>query len=105
MSKVHICNFGEADDESVLCAGDEFIVLLAGVDTECVFATMDEINDNISQFNSSWAEPFRLSVSMGYAEFRSEDDAETFLRNMDEKMYEEKRKYHSLNQAEHLKKK
>ena len=42
---------------------------------------------------------------MGYAEFRSEDDAETFLRNMDEKMYEEKRKYHSLNQAEHLKKK
>ena len=25
-SKVHICNFGEADDESVLCAGDEFIV-------------------------------------------------------------------------------
>lgn len=85
-------------------AGDEFIVLLAGVDTECVLATMDEINDNISQFNSSGAEPFRLSVSMGYAEFRSEDDAETFLRNMDEKMYEEKRKYHSLNQAEHLKK-
>ncbi len=25
-SKVHICDFGEADDESVLCAGDEFIV-------------------------------------------------------------------------------
>lgn len=25
-SKVHICNFGEADDESVLCAGDEFPV-------------------------------------------------------------------------------
>ena len=79
-------------------AGDEFIVLLAGVDTECVLATMDEINDNISQFNSSGAEPFSLSVSMGYAEFRSEDDTETFLRNMDEKMYEKKRKYHSLNQ-------
>jgi len=78
-------------------AGDEFIVLLAGVDTEYVLATMDEINDNISQFNSSGAEPFSLSVSMGYAEFRAEDDAETFLRNMDEKMYEEKRKYHSLN--------
>ncbi len=78
-------------------AGDEFIVLLAGVDTEYVLATMDEINDNISQFNSSGAEPFSLSVSMGYAEFRAEDDAETFLRNMDEKMYKEKRKYHSLN--------
>ena len=65
---------------------------------------MDEINDNISQFNSSGAEPFSLSVSMGYAEFRPEDDTETFLRNMDEKMYEKKRKYHSLNQAERLKK-
>ena len=85
-------------------AGDEFIVLLAGVDTECVLATMDEINDNISQFNSSGAEPFSLSVSMGYAEFRPEDDTETFLRNMDEKMYEKKRKYHSLNQEERLKK-
>lgn len=55
-------------------------------------------------FNSSGAEPFSLSVSMGYAEFRPEDDTETFLRNMDEKMYEKKRKYHSLNQAERLKK-
>ncbi len=25
-SKVHICDFGEADDESVLCAGNEFVV-------------------------------------------------------------------------------
>ena len=25
-SKVHICDFGESDDESVLCAGDEFAV-------------------------------------------------------------------------------
>ncbi|MCM1101055.1 MAG: carbon-nitrogen hydrolase family protein [Acetatifactor muris] len=25
-SKIHICDFGETDDESVLCAGDEFIV-------------------------------------------------------------------------------
>lgn len=24
-SKVHICDFGETDDESVLCAGDEFV--------------------------------------------------------------------------------
>lgn len=75
-------------------AGDEFIVLLSGVDTEFVLETMDEINNNLSRFNESKTEQFTLSVSMGYAECGAEDDVETFLRNMDEKMYEEKRKYH-----------
>ena len=85
-------------------AGDEFIVLLSDVEEESVLATMKEIHNNLSRFNESGIEPFTLSVSMGYAEFRPEDDTETFLRNMDEKMYEKKRKYHSLNQAERLKK-
>ena len=80
-------------------AGDEFIVLLSGVDTERVLATMDEINHNLSQFNESKIEPFTLSVSMGYAEFGAGDDTEAFLMHMDEKMYEEKRKYHLLKQS------
>lgn len=80
-------------------AGDEFIVLLSGVDTESVLATMDEINHNLSQFNESSTEPFNLSVSMGYAEFGAGDDTEAFLMHMDEKMYEEKRKYHLLKQS------
>ena len=80
-------------------AGDEFIVLLSGVDTESVLATMDEINHNLSQFNESRTEPFNLSVSMGYAEFGAGDDTEAFLMHMDEKMYEEKRKYHLLKKS------
>ena len=68
-------------------AGDEFIVLLSGVDTERVLATMEEINHNLSRFNESGIESFHLSVSMGYTEFGTEDDAETFLMHMDEKMY------------------
>lgn len=32
---------------------------------------------------------------MGYAEFGKDDNAEVFLRNMDDKMYEEKRRYHN----------
>lgn len=75
-------------------AGDEFIVLLTGADKACVLATINEINKNISRFNDSKAEPFELSVSMGYAEFGKDDNAEVFLRNMDDKMYEEKRRYH-----------
>ncbi len=80
-------------------AGDEFIVLLLGVDEECTASTMKEINDNLAEFNESGAEPFRLSVSMGCAEFGEEDDAESFLTRMDERMYEEKRKYHLIKQA------
>ena len=80
-------------------AGDEFIVLLSGVDTESVLVTMDEINHNLSQFNESKIEPFTLSVSMGYAEFGEGDDTEAFLMHMDEKMYEEKRKYHLLKKS------
>lgn len=75
-------------------AGDEFIVLLTDADKSCVLATINEINKNISRFNDSKAEPFELSVSMGYAEFGKDDNAEVFLRNMDDKMYEEKRRYH-----------
>ena len=75
-------------------AGDELIVLLTDADKACVLATINEINKNISRFNDSKAEPFELSVSMGYAEFGKDDNAEVFLRNMDDKMYEEKRRYH-----------
>ena len=80
-------------------AGDEFIVLLSGGDTGSVLVTMDEINHNLSQFNESKIEPFTLSVSMGYAEFGEGDDTEAFLMHMDEKMYEEKRKYHLLKKS------
>ena len=80
-------------------AGDEFIVLLSGGDTGSVLVTMDEINHNLSQFNESKIEPFTLSVSMGYAEFGAGDDTEAFLMHMDEKMYEEKRKYHLLKKS------
>lgn len=75
-------------------AGDEFIVLLTDANKAFVMATINEINKNISRFNDSKAEPFELSVSMGYAEFGKDDNAEEFLRNMDDKMYEEKRRYH-----------
>ena len=81
-------------------AGDEFIVLLSDVEEESVLATMKEIHNNLSRFNESGIEPFTLSVSMGYAEFGSEDDAEVFLMHMDEKMYEEERKYHLLKKSD-----
>lgn len=79
-------------------AGDEFVALLICEDPNEVFATMTEINRRLDVFNRSGAEPFNISVSMGYAKL-DPSDTETFLREMDERMYEEKRRYHQLIHA------
>lgn len=76
-------------------AGDEFVALMICEDPNEVFATMTEINRRLDVFNRSGAEPFKISVSMGYAKL-DPSDTETFLREMDERMYEEKRRYHQL---------
>ena len=79
-------------------AGDEFVALLICEDPNAVFETMTEINRRLDVFNRSGAEPFKISVSMGYAKL-DPSDTETFLREMDERMYEEKRRYHQLIHA------
>ncbi len=76
-------------------AGDEFIVLLPGADENEAQAAMHEIRSGISSFNRVGSEPFLLSASMGCARFRAEDDVESFMRRMDERMYADKRKKHS----------
>lgn len=83
------------NDVAIRYAGDEFIVLLSGADEAEVFSTMDRIRDNLQRFSESDNAPYKLSVSMGSTRFEVGDDAESFLRHMDEAMYEEKRKYHS----------
>ena len=61
---------------------------------EILQATMNEIQARLEQFNASDEEPFSLYVAMGYAMLGADDTAESFLKHMDEKMYEEKRKVH-----------
>ena len=80
---------------SIRFAGDEFVVLLVCDDPNAVFETMTEINRRLDDLNRSGVEPFKLSVSMGQAKL-DPSDPETFLREMDERMYEEKRRYHQL---------
>lgn len=80
---------------SIRFAGDEFVVLLVCDDPNAVFETMTEINRRLDDLNRSGVEPFKLSVSMGQAKL-DPSDPEAFLREMDERMYEEKRRYHQL---------
>ncbi len=55
---------------------------------------MAKVGKALDEFNSSGDEPFRLHAAMGYARYGTDDDPETFLRHMDKKMYEEKRRSH-----------
>lgn len=66
---------------------------------EVLRATMNEIQARLEQFNASDEEPFSLYVAMGYATLGADDTAESFLKHMDEKMYEEKRKVHLATAA------
>lgn len=73
--------------------GDEFVIFLSeSSDEECKLQ-METIKETIDNFNLSETEPFRLSVSMGYARFNGQS-AEEFLLEMDEAMYRVKRTYH-----------
>ena len=76
-------------------AGDEFVALLICENPNAVFETMTEINRRLDVLNRSGAEPFKISVSMGQAKL-DPNNSEIFLREMDERMYEEKRRYHQL---------
>lgn len=76
-------------------AGDEFIVLLPDADVEKTLATMIDIQNALDRLNESGAETFTLNAAMGYAQFNPGDMPETFLRHMDEKMYEQKRAFHA----------
>ncbi len=76
-------------------AGDEFIVLLPDADEGQVLAAMDEVRAALARINEAKIEPFELHLAMGHAQFGPQDDAVAFLRRMDEKMYEDKRAFHS----------
>ena len=80
-------------------AGDEFIVLLPGGDEATAKATAREIDRQLSRFNHSGEALFTLTVPMGWSPFDPEQGKEAFLAAMDEKMYEQKRKYHRVQNA------
>lgn len=80
-----------ADAFAARFAGDEFIVLRAVTKEEEVLNMMDSIRFATEAFNREQQRPYQLSFSMGFSYFQAGDTAETFLRRMDEAMYQDKR--------------
>ena len=72
--------------------GDEFIVILGCDHPNAVEEAKRAIQDHLSAFNRSNDKPYHLSFSMGTASYRrsSEISADSFLKLLDQRMYEEK---------------
>jgi len=72
--------------------GDEFCIILESDKTRTIEDTIRRIDKNISDFNRDENKPYKLSFSMGYAVYHPSvgNTAESFLRVIDQKMYEQK---------------
>lgn len=81
-------------------AGDEFIILLIDAKEEDAKQMVKNIHGTLAHFNEGGTERFKLSVSAGYTQYTKEDTAESFLKHMDESMYEMKREYHRTHKKD-----
>lgn len=81
-------------------AGDEFIILLIDAEEEDAKQMVKNIHGTLASFNEGGAEQFKLSVSAGYTQYTKEDTTESFLKHMDESMYEMKREYHRTHKKD-----
>lgn len=72
--------------------GDEFCIILENDDIQSVENTIQQIENNLFDFNGSENKPYKLSFSMGYATYHLSvgNTAESFFRVIDQKMYEQK---------------
>lgn len=83
----------EAGDFAARYGGDEFVIIKRVTDLSKLFKMMDKIQNLTESLPLTESRPYTLSFSMGYSIYEGrEDTTDSFLRRMDERMYEEKRK-------------
>lgn len=76
-------------------AGDEFIILIRTDDAVEPEKKTDELLKAIEDFNRGSEKPYTIEVSYGLAAFDPEKDSvDSFMGEMDRKMYEMKREHH-----------
>ncbi|MCR5307773.1 MAG: GGDEF domain-containing protein, partial [bacterium] len=79
-------------------AGDEFIIIINSHKQIIIDACIEEINKCIDRFNESKISEYKLSASMGYSIFKpKEQSVDDFMNVIDQKMYEEKKRYHNID--------
>ena len=84
---------------SVRFAGDEFIII-ARVESEFDLINMENsLRNQLDKFNSSDRTPYKLSFSIGTAIFSGKKTIDSFLNEMDDNMYKEKKSKHCRSTA------
>lgn len=84
-------------DQSFLLSrsgGDEFVVVGKGISKEYALSCIEKVQSNLDFFNSSNEKPYDIYVSVGFC-YRVpdlDDSMETFFKESDSMMYENKRK-------------
>ena len=76
-------------------AGDEFVVLVKSNNEAEILEIVNGLSADAEAFNEIADRPYKLSFSKGYGRFEKETDNEdSFLRKIDNAMYEDKRAFH-----------
>ncbi len=75
-------------------AGDEFILLFPGGSRNELDSAVKSLRAAVNEFNNSNKKPYAISFSIGTSIFDGNSDADSFLNEMDENMYEEKKIKH-----------
>ena len=80
-------------------AGDEFIILINSHKQVIIDACIYEINKYLDRFNNSGIAEYKLGASMGYSIFKpKEQSVDDFMNIIDQKMYEDKKRYHNIKE-------
>lgn len=79
--------------------GDEFCILTDISDKDILDKAIERFKNNIESFNKSGKLEYKIYISIGYSVYdKNESSAAAFLKDLDDKMYEEKREHHRLTE-------
>lgn len=86
-----LSNWVDISDTVIRFAGDEFIIFCTNRDEQGVMDLICDIRKRLTEYNRTAKKPYELSFAIGYAEYSPEyASLDEFLRDMDQKMYEDK---------------
>ena len=80
-------------------AGDEFVILLNTGRQDIIDKIIEKIHKGFDKFNAEEGKGYELSVSIGYGIMdMAEENEDDILREIDEKMYDDKKRFYETHE-------